>query len=206
MRTLFTSLLLLFLFVNPLKAQERPIEIEDELNNNRLNLYAVNKNLQDFDVILYVNGTGFRQRAGKPRAVRVPARSRVEVSSLIIERGQEPKYTYTIEVHEELSRRSLVRAAELIKIQPKWPLTIYKPTLCSANCDSLISALDESPYLYTLTEIDAYPKVREQLKKLIVGGEERLNEMDTPIVMMAGKMYLTLTKYEEVMSTMEELE
>ena len=36
--------------------------------------------------------------------------------------------------------------------------------------------------------------------------EERLNEMDTPIVMMAGKMYLTLTTYEEVMSTMEELE
>ncbi|MDC0408744.1 hypothetical protein OAM38_00865 [Flavobacteriaceae bacterium] len=187
-------------------AQERPIEIEDELNNNRLNLYAVNKNLQDFDVILYVNGTGFRQRAGKPRAVRVPARSRVEVSSLIIERGQEPKYTYTIEVHEELSRRSLVREAELIKIQPKWPLTIYKPKLCSSTCDTLTAALDESPYLYTLTEIDAYPKVREQLKKLIVGGEERLNEMETPIVMMAGKMYLTLTTYEEVMSTMEELE
>jgi len=206
MRTLFTSLLLVFLFVNPLMAQERPIEIEDELVNNRLNLYAVNKNLQDFDVILYVNGTGFKQRAGKPRAVRVPARSRVEVSSLIIERGQEPKYTYTIEVQEELSRRSLVREAELIKIQPKWPLTIYKTTLCVANCDTLTAALDESPYLYTLTEIDAYPKVREQLKKLIVGGEERLNEMDTPIVMMGGKMYLTLTTYEEVMSTMEELE
>jgi len=206
MRTLFTSLLLVFLFVNPLMAQERPIEIEDELVNNRLNLYAVNKNLQDFDVILYVNGTGFKQRAGKPRAVRVPARSRVEVSSLIIERGQEPKYTYTIEVQEELSRRSLVREVELIKIQPKWPLTIYKTTLCAANCDTLIAALDESPYLYTLTEIDAYPKVREQLKKLIVGGEERLNEMDTPIVMMGGKMYLTLTTYEEVMSTMEELE
>jgi len=206
MRTLFTSLLLVFLFVNPLMAQERPIEIEDELVNNRLNLYAVNKNLQDFDVILYVNGTGFKQRAGKPRAVRVPARSRVEVSSLIIERGQEPKYTYTIEVQEELSRRSLVREVELIKIQPKWPLTIYKTTLCVANCDTLTAALDESPYLYTLTEIDAYPKVREQLKKLIVGGEERLNEMDTPIVMMGGKMYLTLTTYEEVMSTMEELE
>jgi len=205
MRTLFTSLLLVFLFVNPLMAQERPIEIEDELVNNRLNLYAVNKNLQDFDVILYVNGTGFKQRAGKPRAVRVPARSRVEVRSLIIERGQEPKYTYTIEVQEELSRRSLVREVELIKIQPKWPLTIYKTTLCAANCDTLTAALDESPYLYTLTEIDAYPKVREQLKKLIVGGEERLNEMDTPIVMMAGKMYLTLTTYEEVVSTMEEL-
>ena len=133
MKTFYTSFLLLFLFVNPMIAQERPIEIEDELVNNRLNLYAVNKNLQDFDVILYVNGTGFKQRAGKPRAVRVPARSRVEVSSLIIERGQEPKYTYTIEVQEELSRRSLVREVELIKIQPKWPLTIYKPKLCSSS-------------------------------------------------------------------------
>lgn len=206
MRTLFTSLLLLALFINPLLAQERPIEIEDERNNNRLSLYAINKNLQDFDVIVYVNGTGFRQRAGKPRAVRVPARSRVEVSSLIIERDQEPKYEYTLEVHEELSRRSLVKEAELIRIQPKWPLTIYKPTLCTTNCDTLISALDESPYLYTLTEIDAYPKVREQLSKLIVGGDERLDEMDTPIVMMAGKMYLTLSTYDEVMSAMEDLE
>lgn len=206
MKNYFTSFLLLFLFFSPLLAQERPIEIEDEQIRNRLVLYAVNKNLQDFDLIIYVNGTGFRQRAGKPRAVRVPARSRVEVSSLIIERGQEPKYTYTLEVSEELSRRAMIREAELIKIQPKWPLTLYKPALCTVNCDSLISALDESPYLYTLTEIDAYPKVKEQLSKLIVGGQERLAEMDTPIIMMGGKMYLTLTSYDEVMSTMDELE
>ncbi|HBB48189.1 MAG TPA: hypothetical protein DCZ44_00990 [Flavobacteriaceae bacterium] len=206
MKTFYTSFLLLFLFVNPLIAQERPIEIEDEQNNNRLYLYAVNKNLQDFDVIINVTGTGFRQRAGKPRAVRVPARSRVEVSSLIIERGQEPKYKYTLEVSEELSRRAMIREAELIRIQPKWPLTVYKPALCTANCDSLISSLDQSPYLYTLTEIEAYPKVREQLSRLIVGGEERLAEIDTPIIMMGGKMYLTLTSYDEVMSTMQELE
>ena len=206
MKTFYTSFLLPFLFVNPLISQDRPIEIEDEQNNNRLYLYAVNKNLQDFDVIINVTGTGFRQRAGKHRAVRVPARSRVEVSSLIIERGQEPKYKYTLEVSEELSRRAMIREAELIRIQPKWPLTVYKPALCTANCDSLISSLDQSPYLYTLTEIEAYPKVREQLSRLIVGGEERLAEIDTPIIMMGGKMYLTLTSYDEVMSTMQELE
>lgn len=206
MRTFSASLLLLILCVSPIFAQERPIEIEDKQERNRLYLYAVNKNLQDFDVIVNITGTGFRQRAGKPRAVRVPARSRVEVSSLIIERGQEPKYQYTLEVSEELSRRALVREAELIKIQPKWPLTLYKPALCTVNCDSLISALDESPYLYTLTEIEAYPKVKEQLSRLIVGGEDRLKEMDTPVIMMGGKMYLTLTSYDEVMTTMEELE
>ena len=206
MRTYFPSFLLLFLFISPILAQERPIEIEDEQERNRLYLYAVNKNLQDFDVMITVTGTGFRQRAGKPRAVRVPARSRVQISSLIIERGQEPKYKYTLDVSEELSRRALVPEAELIKIQPKWPLTIYKPALCTTNCDTLLAALDESPYLYTLTEIDAYPKVREQLSRLIVGGEERLGEMDTPIVMMGGKMYLTLVSFDEVMTTMEELE
>lgn len=203
---LFSILFFLLFVMNPLVAQERPIEIEDETNRNRLYLYAVNKNLQDFDVTITVTGTGFRQRAGKPRAVRVPARSRVQVNSLIIERGKEPKYEYTLDVSEELSRRALIREAELIKIQPKWPLTIYKPSSCTTNCEPLISALDESPYLYTLTEIDAYPKIREQLARLIVGGTERLDEMDTPIVMMAGKMYLTLSTYDEVMSKMDELE
>ncbi len=206
MRTYCTSFLLFILFVSPILAQERPIEIEDKQERNRLYLYAVNKNLQDFDVIINVTGSGFRQRAGKPRAVRVPARSRVEVSSLIIERGQEPKYKYTLEVSQELSPRALVREAELIKIQPKWPLTIYKTTLCAEQCDSLITALEESPYLYTLTVIEDYPKVKDQLSRLIVGGQERLAEMDTPIVMMGGKMYLTLSTYDEVMSTMDELE
>ena len=206
MKTYCTSFLLLILFISPILAQERPIEIEDKQERNRLYLYAVNKNLQDFDVIINVTGSGFRQRAGKPRAVRVPARSRVEVSSLIIERGQEPKYKYTLEVSEELSRRALIREPELIKIQPKWPLTIYKTTLCAEQCDSLITALEESPYLYTLTEIEDYPKVKDQLSRLIVGGQERLAEMDTPIVMMGGKMYLTLSTYDEVMSTMDELE
>ena len=78
--------------------------------------------------------------------------------------------------------------------------------MCAAQCDSLISALDQSPYLYTLTKIDEYPKVREQLARLIVGGEERLSEMDTPIVMMGGKMYLKLSEYDEIMTTMDDLE
>ena len=133
---------------------------------------------------------------------RVPARSKVQISSLIIERGQEPKYKYTLEVSEELSRRALVREAELIKIMPKWPLTIYKPDMCIEKCDSLIAAFDQSPYRYTLTPLADYPKVREQLAKLLVGGERAFLD-DSPIVMMGGKMFLTLSTYEEVMEEME---
>ena len=203
MKSFCTTLFLFFAVLTSSFAQERPIETEDKQERNRLYLYAVNKNLQDFDVTITVTGTGFRQRAGIPRAVRVPARSKVQISSLIIERGQEPKYEYTLAVSEELSRRALVREAELIKIMPKWPLTIYKPDMCVEKCDSLIAAFDESPYRYTLTPLVDFPKVREQLAKLLVGGEQRLSEMESPIVMMGGKMFLTLSTYEEVMEEME---
>ena len=92
----------LFLFVFSMQAQEKPITIEDELVNNRLNLYAVNKNLIDYDITVVIKGTGFKQRAGKPRLTRIPATSKVKVSSLVIERGKEPKYTYTVEANDSL--------------------------------------------------------------------------------------------------------
>ena len=203
MKSFFSTLFLFFAVLTSSLAQERPIEIEDKQERNRLYLYAVNKNLQDFDVTITVTGTGFRQRAGIPRAVRVPARSKVQISSLIIERGKEPNYKYTLAVSEELSRRALVREADLIKIMPKWPLTIYKPNMCAEKCDSLIAAFVQSPYRYTLTPLAEFPKVREQMAKLLVGGEQRLSEMDSPIVTMGGKMFLTLSTYEEIMEEME---
>ncbi|KRO67015.1 MAG: hypothetical protein ABR84_02260 [Cryomorphaceae bacterium BACL21 MAG-121220-bin10] len=195
----------LLLFMATAWSQERPIEIEDEQKLNRLYLYAVNTNLQAFDVGITVTGTGFRQRAGKVRMVHVPARSRVQLSSLIIERGKEPKYEYTLEVSSELSPRALKSEFELIKIEPKFPVTIYQSAGCAEQCTALIAALDESPYRYTHTVLADYPKVFEQISGLIVGGAERLEAMETPIVMMAGKMFLTLSTYEEVMAKMEEL-
>ena len=203
MKSFYLSIILFLSLITPILAQERPIKIEDKQERNRLYLYAVNENLQDFDVTITVTGTGFRQRAGIPRAVRVPARSKVQISSLIVERGKEPKYNYTLEVNDDLSRRALVREAELIKIQPKWPLTIYKTDKCGGKCDSLIAAFNESPYLYTLTPLADFPKVRNQIAKLLVGGSNRLAEMDTPIVMMGGKMFLTMSTFEEVMEEME---
>lgn len=196
---------LLLLFITTSWAQNRPIEIEDEQKVNRLYLYAVNKNLQAFDVAITVTGTGFRQRAGKPRMVHVPARSRVQLSSLIIERGKEPKYDYTLEVSAELSPRALKNEFELIKIDPKFPVTIYQSAGCTEQCAALLAAFDESPYRYTHTILADFPKVFDQISGLIVGGAERLEAMETPIVMMAGKMFLTLSTFEEVMTKMDEL-
>ena len=89
MKYLFTLLLLVTL--SPLFSQNTyTVDIDDEKKNNRLMLYAVNKNLVDLDVSIEVEGTGFRQRKGVPRKYRVPATSKVNILSLVIERGKQP--------------------------------------------------------------------------------------------------------------------
>ncbi len=185
-------------------AQEVPIEIEEEKVNNRLLLFAVNKNLKDYDVAIEVEGTGFKQRNGVPRKVRVPATSRVNLISLVIERLHQPMYTYTLDVSDSLSRRAIRKEYELIKIDPKKPITLYLTDLCVSKCDSLISSLDNSVYNYKSVKLSEDENIKTQLASSLVGGKERLDGMDTPIVMLGGKMYVKIETYEELMARMNE--
>jgi ribosomal protein S9 len=185
-------------------AQEVPIEIEEEKVNNRLLLFAVNKNLKDYDVSIEVEGTGFKQRNGAPRKVRVPATSRVNLISLVIERLHQPMYTYKLDVSDSLSRRAIRKEYELIKIDPKKPITLYLTDLCTSKCDSLIAALENSVYNYKSVKLSDDNNIKTQLASSLVGGSERLDNMDTPIVMLGGKMYVKIETYEELMARLAE--
>ena len=69
--------------------------------------------------------------------------------------------------------------------------------MCIEKCDSLIAAFDQSPYRYTLTPLADYPKVREQLANYWwVASSAFLNGFS--IVMMGGKMFLTLSTYRRL--------
>ena len=54
--------------------------------------------------------------------------------------------------------------------------------------------------------IEEDERVKQQLSGALVGGIERLDSMDNPIVSIGGKMYVTLETYEELMARMEEEE
>lgn len=187
-------------------SQEYNIEIEDKLEANRLLIYAVNKNLIDLDVSIEVEGTGFRSRGGRQLVYRVPATSKVNISTLIVERGKQAMYTYQLTVSDSLSRRARIMPFELVKIEPKKPISLFTPEKCSTLCDSLISALDNSPYNYRLTKISDDENIKSQLEKSLVGGAERLAGMENPIVMLGGKMYVQIETYEDLMARMEEEE
>ncbi|MEZ4857662.1 MAG: hypothetical protein R2781_02515 [Flavobacteriaceae bacterium] len=202
-------LLLLILLVSlptTFLAQEYTVDIEDKQEANRLFLYAVNRNLVDLDVAIEVEGTGFKKREGREMFYRVPATSKITIMTLIVERGKQALYTYKLKVKDSLSRRARPVPFELIKIEPKKPITLFIPKNCTSKCDSLISSLNESPYKYRSVNVAGDENVTKQLSAALVGGLERLETMDTPIVMLGGKMYVMIENYNDLMTRMEEEE
>src|SRR5690606_26236068 len=87
-KLLFAFLIAIIYTPTSLFSQEKPIEIVEEEKANRLFLYALNKNEQDLNVMITVEGTNFRQSKSKPRMIRVPAASKVLLTNLFVERGK----------------------------------------------------------------------------------------------------------------------
>ncbi len=197
-------ILLLFL-VCTVKAQDRPIKIIDEKKANRLLLYAVNENEKDLDILVTITGTGFRQSKAKSRLRRIPATSKVNIKSLIIERGKTPNYTYEIVVNDSLSRRALKRPFELIKIEAKRPILIYQTEQCT-SCDSLISSLENSIYLFKTQKLSEQPKMQEYLEKTLANSTTPLASLTTPIVNLGGKIFVDIETYEKLIETLATIE
>ena len=187
------------------QAQEvlNPIKIEDEQFRNRLHIYALNQTLNDYDVTITIQGTGIRIPSTKPRKVRVPGRSKVNLISLVVERDKTPQYTYELDVSDSLSRRVLLKDAELIRIPPKHPITIIVPEKC-ASCDTLISGLEESPYTYKVQKLAENESMKTQLAPFLKSSGYDADSMETPVVMLGGKMYLDIENYPDLYAKLEE--
>lgn len=184
----------LFFSAQHISAQIKEIKIEDERQRNRLMLYAVNENLQDLDVTITVEGTGFRQSTRKPRAIRVPATSKVNVLMLMVNKGETPNYTYDLIVSDSLNRRALRKPATPIKIDPKNPIIFYVSETCK-TCDSLVSKLDKSPYRYSITRFSENPEIKEQIKAAI----PQLDTVSNAIVNLRGTLFTDIETFEELL-------
>lgn len=182
-------------------AQKKPITIEEEKTQNRINFYAVNENLQDFDIVLTVTGTGFKQRGGAERPIRVPATSKVQVKSLIKERNKYPMYEYTLQTTDSLSRRALRPTAEKIKINPYKPILMYNTMLCK-QCDTISKSLAAGPYVFKTMDLKEKPDVAEVLKRALPA----IDTISTPIMSLGGALYTDIVTYEALLEKMKEIE
>lgn len=183
--------------ITPSLSQIRPIEIIEETKANRLFLYALNKNEQDLDVSISVEGTNFRQSKGVPRAVRVPAASKVMLTNLIVDRGKKANYTYELTVNDSLSRRALRKEAEPIKIEPKKKVIVYIPDNCTV-CDSLVSRLDKSSYIYTAYRFSEKPELKNQLAPAFANATVSIDSLQSPIISLGGVLHVNIENYEQL--------
>ncbi|GHC51437.1 hypothetical protein [Ulvibacter litoralis] len=186
-------LLLTITCTTPLFAQDEPIKIIEEKVVNRLMLYAVNETDTDYDVTITVEGTDFRQSTAKPRAIRVPATSKVNVSRLMLIKGKDPKYTYKLKVTDSLSRRALRKKFDLIKVNPKKQITVYITENCK-GCDSIMKPLQDSKYKFTSYNLAEKPEIKNQLKMAIPA----IETMETPVFSLGGLLFPDIVNYDEL--------
>ncbi len=191
-------LFFVFLFLYQVNAQEIPIEIIDEKISNRIRIYAVNRNEKDYDVMITITGSNFRQSKSRPRLIRVPATSKVHLKDLIVTRGEQAVYTYDLIVNDSLSRRAIKKEYELIKIKPKKLITIYITDNCT-NCNSLIDSLAQSRYLFSVLTLNEKPKAREALQKAFENKNIPLDSIHNAIVSLGGHLYISIENYQQLL-------
>ena len=195
------SILFCFVFLNTAMAQLRPIKIEEKEIPNRIALYAVNENEQDFDVKITISGTDFRQSRARPRFIRVPAASKVHMKTIVLMRGKTPKYTYTLELNDSLSNRALKKEYELIRVRPIKPLVVYLTPQCE-SCDSLMVSLDQSKYIYDVHDLAEKSEIKDQLQ-MVFGEGQPIDSIRTPIVNVGGKLYTDIDTYEQILEALQ---
>ena len=93
-------------------SQVSPVRIVTEDQDSRVMVYAVNESETDYDVLVNISGSNFRQSRAVPRYVRVPAASRVFIKALIPIRDKVPDFKFAIELNDSLSNRSIIREYE----------------------------------------------------------------------------------------------
>ncbi len=192
---------LLFLVLSVASAQKRPIKVVEEKIPNRLALYAINENDEDYDVKITITGTNFRQSKARPRFIRVPGASKVHLKTLMLMRGKNPSYTYDLVVNDSLSKRALRKEAKPIKIKPDKNITVYVPEMCN-QCDSLIASLSESKYLFDLHKLEERSDMKEQLNRSFAN-RIQLDSLETPIINLGGKLFTKIDNYDDLITKLE---
>ncbi len=199
----YSIIVLLFVCTTSLFGQKESIEITDETSRNRLFLYATNTSEVDLDVTMTVEGSGFRKSTRKPRAYRVPAASKVQIMSLVVERGKTARYTYELEVTDSLSRRALRKPATAVKIDPKKPILLYLTNNCT-TCEQMIQALDSSYYNYRTLVLEEKPEIKETLVKVFAKTVTPYDSITNPIINLGGKLYSEIGSYDELLAKLNE--
>ncbi len=189
-------------FMLQITAQTSPINVVVEDIPNRLAFFAINESTADYDVMVTISGTNFRQSKAKPRLIRVPAASKVHIKTIMLIRGKKPSYTYSIVQNDSLSKRAIKKPFEKIKINPKKQITLYIPHNCT-SCDSIISPLENGNYKYISFLLSENEELSRQLQRSFGANSTPVDSLKTPIINLGGKLYTNIETYQKLLDELD---
>ncbi len=96
-------------------------------------------------------------------------------------------------VNDSLSKRSLQKEFELIKIPPARPIIVYTMENCT-NCKGLVASLEQSPYQFKHQNLDEKPEIREQLSQFLV---------TNPLINMGGVLHDDIENYAQLLDVLK---
>jgi len=156
MRNYFKTLLLFFSFA--VFSQEKSVFLIEEKLKKSTIVYVQNDTDTNQSVFLKINPIGYRRSAQKPIIKNIPAKGKIQMTTLIPLADQESSYTYDLIVNKELENIDVKRQKSKSKEVPPQTVSKYKLFVFTAQnckrCDSLKHKLNDKKIKFLEVNID----------------------------------------------------
>ncbi|WP_298517687.1 hypothetical protein [uncultured Kordia sp.] len=144
-KSIVATLVLCFCWVFTTNAQAKAIEIVEEKGKKKITFYAINHTEITKEVFFKIDGKGFRKSSYRPVIKKVPAQTKVLLTTLIPLKNITPEYTYFHSFEDKLQEVNvnMVKVKNwksLEKIIDAGETVIFTKDEC-AKCEKLIGML-----------------------------------------------------------------
>lgn len=206
----YLLLLLLIFFVIGTKAQNdhKHVRLIEEIKGKRYELYIENTDSISYDIFLKVDTKDFRRSSERPILKTIPPKSKQRVLTMVILKGKEGKYTYTLVINEVAYALQFDKDFELLNTKLDEALTsktveIYTQNNCSI-CPDAKRILTKNKIGYQEHNIDQdtthYNKLIKEFKAL--KPNSAVNHI--PILKVDDKVYNQIETLEDFIEALRD--
>ncbi len=181
------------------------VELIEDKQAKRWNLYAQNNTDEEQEAFLMVKGEGFRRSADRPVIKKIPPNAKVLMITLIPLAGTSPTYEtiFTYETNlQTIEERKGENREEHVNIRPLQhdELTIFLEDDCE-KCDYLIAQLNRKHIKYRKLDVKKNKKVFDFMWQHLRGKIPSSDVVKLPVVMENNKVYHDIANMKHFVAT-----
>ncbi len=193
MKAILTTFLGCLFWISLANAQTEAIEIVEVKGKNKIVFYAINHTETLKEVFFKIDGEGFRKSAFRPVIKKVPANTKILLTTLIPLKNTTPTYTYFSSFDDQLQELSLETNVKnwktLDALIDKGEIIIFTKDACT-KCEKLIGMLKANRIPHKAFDISE----NERYKEFFWNTVSKMKRQDVmissiPIAIVNGKLH-----------------